>query len=56
MAAYCVDLSWLTEKNRSINQKAFKQKGNKMFEMCNLKWHLITFMNLQITRVRTLTL
>ena len=33
MTAYHEDLSWLTEENRSINQKTFKQKGNKMFQM-----------------------
>ena len=33
MTAYHEDLSWLTNKNRSIYQKTFKQKGNQMFQM-----------------------
>ena len=34
MTAYHEDLSWLREKkNRSIYQKTFNQKGNKMFQM-----------------------
>ena len=33
MTAYHEDLSWLTEKNRSMHEKTFKQKVNKMFQM-----------------------
>ena len=33
MRAYHEDLSWLKEKNRSMYQKTFRQKVNKMFQM-----------------------
>ena len=32
MTAHYEDLSWLTNKNRSIYE-SLKQKGNKMFQM-----------------------
>ena len=33
MTAHYEDLSWLTNKNRSIYEKSLKQKGNKIFQM-----------------------
>ena len=33
MTAYREDLSWLTNKNRSIYQKTFKQEGTQISQM-----------------------